>query len=373
MAASERQILSNRQNALRSTGPRTEEGKAVSRANSYKHGLTAEVVVPADDRAEVAARVDAVQRSGAPEGDAISLILAQQVAFLSIRQERCFHHIEAVTAERVRNAEADHDDVRRSAAEHMLDAIGAEPMTYRRRLLATPEGTDLLIETLEALRRDVGTPDHMRWTDYHGSKLEQYLGKPVGSVPVPRGAALSDLITRNDASKLDPAEVAPLGADYRTRVAWALPELARVIDEELGRLREHRTRLDPARADASRATAAQRATGGADRELVRLQNYEASTCRALRAAVRELHDHRREARLDTPARRIEANQAAVEARPDPISPSSPPPPLADLASFPRNVLAGRRPIDASRIVVGKPPHPPLDHPPTAPNPPRYTP
>jgi hypothetical protein len=38
--ASIKQLEANRANAKRSTGPRTEEGKARSRANSWKHGLT---------------------------------------------------------------------------------------------------------------------------------------------------------------------------------------------------------------------------------------------------------------------------------------------------------------------------------------------
>ena len=40
-----RQLEANRRNALRSTGPRTEEGKRQSRANAFRHGLTAETVV----------------------------------------------------------------------------------------------------------------------------------------------------------------------------------------------------------------------------------------------------------------------------------------------------------------------------------------
>ncbi len=47
-----RQIEANRRNALRSTGPRTEEGKRSSRANAFRHGLTAETVVARVEDAE---------------------------------------------------------------------------------------------------------------------------------------------------------------------------------------------------------------------------------------------------------------------------------------------------------------------------------
>src|SRR6516164_7682985 len=40
-----RQIEGNRRNALRSTGPRTDAGKKVSRRNALRHGLTAETVI----------------------------------------------------------------------------------------------------------------------------------------------------------------------------------------------------------------------------------------------------------------------------------------------------------------------------------------
>jgi hypothetical protein len=40
-----RQFQANRLNALKSTGPRTEEGKRVSRRNAHRHGLTAETAI----------------------------------------------------------------------------------------------------------------------------------------------------------------------------------------------------------------------------------------------------------------------------------------------------------------------------------------
>ena len=43
--ASDRQLLANRLNAQRSTGPRTFSGKARSRRNAFKHGLTARTII----------------------------------------------------------------------------------------------------------------------------------------------------------------------------------------------------------------------------------------------------------------------------------------------------------------------------------------
>ena len=47
-----RQSEANQRNALRSTGPRTEEGKRLSRANAVRHGLTAETIVASVEDAE---------------------------------------------------------------------------------------------------------------------------------------------------------------------------------------------------------------------------------------------------------------------------------------------------------------------------------
>jgi hypothetical protein len=47
-----RQIEANLRNALKSTGPKTEAGKQVSRCNAVRHGLTAETVIGALEDAE---------------------------------------------------------------------------------------------------------------------------------------------------------------------------------------------------------------------------------------------------------------------------------------------------------------------------------
>ena len=65
------QINANRQNALRSTGPRTPEGKAVSRFNALKSGIDAQAqVIPGEDPAALEALVAEYQErfdTSAPE------------------------------------------------------------------------------------------------------------------------------------------------------------------------------------------------------------------------------------------------------------------------------------------------------------------
>ena len=40
------QIEANRRNAQKSTGPKTDEGKARVRRNAFKHGMTARTIMP---------------------------------------------------------------------------------------------------------------------------------------------------------------------------------------------------------------------------------------------------------------------------------------------------------------------------------------
>jgi hypothetical protein len=85
---SDKQLQANRNNALRSTGPRTDEGRKRSRMNALRHGLTGQVTTMSDeDRAAHDQFSQALIRSLAPEG-AMEIQLAQRVATDSWRLNR---------------------------------------------------------------------------------------------------------------------------------------------------------------------------------------------------------------------------------------------------------------------------------------------
>jgi hypothetical protein len=85
---SRKRIEANRRNAQRSTGPRTPEGKARSRFNGLKHGLTASVpVLPGEDPAEYHARVEAVVASLTPQNQ-VEYDLLERVASTAWSLER---------------------------------------------------------------------------------------------------------------------------------------------------------------------------------------------------------------------------------------------------------------------------------------------
>src|SRR5689334_25075638 len=76
--ATYKQIQANRRNAQKSTGPKTEEGKAVASLNSITHGFRARsVVLPTEDPAEFAALCQQVEAEYQPVGFHEKLLVEQ--------------------------------------------------------------------------------------------------------------------------------------------------------------------------------------------------------------------------------------------------------------------------------------------------------
>jgi hypothetical protein len=102
MPASEARIRANQANGAKSQGPTSEAGKARSRANSYKHGLTgAGIVMPEDDAAEVERLSREYQHEFKAETPSEAQ-LAHRMAAMSVRMQRSVDQETARLSERVR-------------------------------------------------------------------------------------------------------------------------------------------------------------------------------------------------------------------------------------------------------------------------------
>jgi hypothetical protein len=108
MPASEAQIRTAKENGAKSRGPTSIDGKNRSRENSYKHGLTATVVLPEREADEVKRRFAAFAAELNPTGE-VGQALALHAARMAVRMERCAEHENAMLTDRVRQILADYE------------------------------------------------------------------------------------------------------------------------------------------------------------------------------------------------------------------------------------------------------------------------
>src|SRR5579863_368003 len=106
--SSEAQIDANRRNAQKSTGPRTEAGRAAVRMNGLTHGLTAETLVLAGesqtDFESLLASLEAEHEPATPA----EVALVSQLAMAAWRLRRGYHAEASFFAKRL----ADNGDIR---------------------------------------------------------------------------------------------------------------------------------------------------------------------------------------------------------------------------------------------------------------------
>ena len=275
----------NRRNATKSTGPRTAAGKARSRANALKHGLTgAGIALPGEDAALVAAELEAAQADFAPT-TRLGAKLVRRAAILSIRLDRCERYVQAAAERRIRHAVAVHDRTRAEHADRLLDAIEADPRAYRRTLLNTPEGVDRLTDALAMLIAELTAPV-LAWSPAHHRRLDALFGYKVDDIPWSRPTRFSRALL-GDFAAIGADEVADVPEDERG--GWALLRLAEAIDAEIGALAAQRSTLDHAALAADRAAAPELAWFDPDRSAELARRYEQATARELSRVIQDFH------------------------------------------------------------------------------------
>ena len=224
MPSSPRRIAANQANSQKSTGPKTAEGKEVSRANAVTHGLSCLVVVPGEEagarrrphRAELQEDPRTRGRPAHPHPRPPGGLP------LAVQGERAFRYLTAMAADRARNAET---ELRRACARTAADQLfqlplASEPVTKHRRLMGTARGSATSSSASWRNSAGSGQPGGASVGGFGHATLAGPVHRPLGygaHLPMSRGQALSDVIVYDRVTGLDATEV-PGGRPPRPRL-----------------------------------------------------------------------------------------------------------------------------------------------------------
>jgi len=287
VTCSPERLAANRANALRSTGPKTPEGKAISRRNGLKHGLTGEgVALPNEDAAEVERRFAAFEAEMAPKTE-LGHALMIRAATLTVRLERCQRYEAARLGLAVDSALKVYDDARMTEVERLLDDIEKDPITNARRLQATPEGVEHTIRGWQALADDLARTDVRLWSTGHRERAEALMGRRPLDFPRSRIYVLSQALWF-DFSTLGPGEAE--GLDDFGKYEYARQQMVALVARRIEDLTGFRARMDHGAAERAKLGAADRALFDASPESVLARKYEAATERSLFRTLREFRE-----------------------------------------------------------------------------------
>jgi hypothetical protein len=151
-------IEANRRNALKSTGPKTPEGKARSAMNAVTHGLRCETVEPEHQRQLIDARLAEWAADLKPAGPAQAWLVRRAVA-ASVRLDLCLEAEAERRAAAAERAEATYLREARRKVAILATALPHRPVETAEALEATALGCEYLIDAFAAMARDLADAD----------------------------------------------------------------------------------------------------------------------------------------------------------------------------------------------------------------------
>ncbi len=261
MIVSEARRAANRRNALRSTGPRTEEGKEVARRNALKHGLTA-VAVDTVDSEDWRERAEDFRLALRPKNE-WQAWLSEAIALTSVRLDRAARVERRLRDEACWRAWTCWDEDQRLEVERLAEKLPRHPARVVAELRRSPDGCDWLIDRWAML---ANVADRQTWTPEQATLANNLLGTP--------------LEVRDDA----PEQI----IDADGRPVFPLRPQAEVARETIAELAALRERMVEADEVARSLVRADRNDAGTP-DLKRLRRYERDLEKRLQWYVEQFH------------------------------------------------------------------------------------
>ena len=348
MICSEARLAANRSNALKSRGPATPEGKAISRWNGLKHGLSGEgIVVPEGDQEAIRLRTEELEAEMKPRSAAGAILITRMATF-SVRFERAAEQESAQTSMRVRHAAEDFDDERIDRANELFQGLADDPRAALRKLKRMPEGVERLVDAWQDLRDDLTIGSEPDWTEAHLEQAANLTGLKARHARGSRLGALSRAV-RGDFEALGEGDGSDLDESFRRE--WAKAQLLERIDAEVAELEVHHETLDFETLAIDRAESGVRAWFDPSKPATLARRYESEANRGFFKALKEFRQVEVEFEVEAespPARptpaRSDAGMGSCRERPAP-------PDHQPSRAFPELPTAGN---PAVRAVDGRP-------------------
>jgi hypothetical protein len=180
--SSERQRQANQQNARKSTGPKTNEGKQNSRRNALKHGLSGSgtVLTRSDDR--IYRKTLNAWREHLQPIDVLEDCLVARAALAKVRLRRCLKKDLADLSRRKRRATKRWDVRQEKAVDLHAELFETDPEKAVAELESNSAGCDWLIDRWRELAAALEAPGF--WDATQARVAIQMLGKDPETTPM---------------------------------------------------------------------------------------------------------------------------------------------------------------------------------------------
>ena len=284
MTSSPARIAANQANAQKSCGPKTEAGKAISRGNAIKHGLTGEgIALPDEDAELVEAAYNQHFDEMKPKTRAGAAIV-YQVALATLRLTRFRIANTAITSQRILDAGGVFDDAQVARRDEAKAKLHKDPAAQLAVLSRFSVGAQWVIDAWNALGCALASGTVKNWRQAQYDLFEALMGRST-EFPSYDDTTFWSLAAMGDATVLDDTEMFA-GNSPAARCQDARNKLIEVADREIERW-EAILETATASTATARDNAIKAARHDTSKEGQLASKYEAATTRALNKALKD--------------------------------------------------------------------------------------